>query len=168
VLAPTVADGRDVTVLADGVDITDQLRHTDVERAVSLVSRYPGVRAAMVETQRRIARRGPVVMVGRDIGTVVLPEAELKLYLDATLEERARRRYLERQARGEAITLEEVQEDMRRRDSIDSGREHSPLSVAGDAIVLDTTGLSVQGVMDRLRALMRGRYAAKRRKTRGA
>ena len=95
VKSPTVSDGRDVTVLADGVDITPHLRRVEVDRGVSPVSAYPGVRQALTLQQRRIGEAGRVVMVGRDIGTVVLPAADLKIYLDASLRERARRRYLE-------------------------------------------------------------------------
>jgi cytidylate kinase len=154
VLPPTVADGRDVTVLADGVDITRDLRRPQVERAVSLVSAYPGVRGAMTAQQRRIGQGGRVVMVGRDIGTVVLPAADLKIYLDASLAERAQRRYLEQRARGGNLSPEQVLADMKRRDSIDSGREHSPLAIAADAILVDTTGLTVDQVMGRVRSLV--------------
>jgi cytidylate kinase len=154
VLPPTVADGRDVTVLADGADITHDLREPGVERAVSVVSAYHGVRRAMIAQQRRIGLGGRVVMVGRDIGTVVLPAADLKIYLDASLSERARRRYLERLARGEKLSLERVLTDMKQRDSIDSSREHSPLTMASDAILVDTTGLSVDQVMVLVRSLV--------------
>ena len=96
----TVDDGRDVTVLVDGHDVTDDLRRREVEKAVSPVSAYPGVREAMRIQQRRIGEQGRVIMVGRDIGTVVLPDADLKIYLDAAPTERARRRHAERRARG--------------------------------------------------------------------
>jgi cytidylate kinase len=158
VRSPDVDDGRDVTVLADGEDITDALRLPQVERAVSKVSAYPGVRKAMVEQQRRIASDGEVVMVGRDIGTVVLPDAELKIYLDASLAERARRRYRQKLARGEQAAIEEVQEDLRRRDAYDANRQHSPLALADDAILLDSTRLSVDQVMAQLHQLLRRRY----------
>ena len=101
VLAPTVEDGRQYTVMCDGQDVTWAIRAPDVDRAVSPVSAYPGVRAAMTAQQRRIGLGGRVVMVGRDIGTVVLPEADLKIYLDASVEERARRRLREIMSRGE-------------------------------------------------------------------
>ncbi len=154
VLPSTIADGRDVTVLADGVDITADLRRPEVERAVSAVSAYVGVRRAMAAQQRRIGQGGRVVMVGRDIGTVILPEADLKIYLDASLQERARRRYLERQARGERVTQEQVMADMRKRDAIDSGRTHSPLAMADDAILVDTTDLPFDEVVARVRSLV--------------
>jgi cytidylate kinase len=161
ILPPTVKDGRDVTVLANGEDITTQLRDPEVERAVSPVSAYPGVRRVLVEQQRRIARDGGVVMVGRDIGTVVLPNAELKLYLDAAPEARARRRYLERMARGETVTFDQVHEDLIRRDQYDATRQHSPLSAASDAIVVDTTERNVEQVMVQLRTLLRRRFGRK-------
>jgi len=154
VLSPTVADGRDVTVLVDGEDFSWEIRKPEVERVVSPVSAYEGVREAMVQQQRRIARQGPVVMVGRDIGTVVLPDADLKIYLDATLRERANRRYRERLARGEQADFEQILADLRRRDEIDSGRKHSPLMPAPDAIMIDSTNLSIDEVMERVEALV--------------
>lgn len=153
-LPPTEDDGRDVTVLVDGQDFTWDIRRPEVERAVSPVSAYAGVRDAMRIQQRRIGERGRIVMVGRDIGTVVLPDADLKIYLDASLQERARRRFLERQARGEAVTMEQVLADMRRRDEIDSTRQHAPLAAAPDAIVVDSTDLTVVQVLERVKMLV--------------
>jgi cytidylate kinase len=147
VLPPTAEDGRRYTVLADGEDITWAIRSPEVDANVSRVSAYPGVRSAMVHQQRRIAAQGPVIMVGRDIGTVVLPDADVKLYLDATVEERARRRWLEMQARGEHTEYGSVLASMRRRDEIDSHRAVSPLRAAHDAIILDTTGKSIEEVL---------------------
>ncbi len=161
--SPTVADGRDVTVLADGADITWDIRKPAVERAVSPVSAYPGVRRAMVAQQRRIGQGGKVAMVGRDIGTVVMPTADLKIYLDASQEARAHRRYLERVARGEPADPEQVLAEMKRRDHIDSNRQHSPLSAAPDAIVVDSTQLTIEDVMVQVRGLIR-RWGEQRRK----
>ena len=144
---PTADDGRQYTVLADGVDITWEIRTPAVNADVSPVSAYPGVRREMVRQQRRVAQGGRVVMVGRDIGTVVLPDADLKIYLDASVEERARRRWEEERARGENSDYDAVLASMRRRDQIDSSREASPLRAAGDAVVLDTTALDIEGVM---------------------
>jgi cytidylate kinase len=144
---PTVDDGRQYTVLADGEDVTWDIRRPEVDANVSVVSAYPGVRRAMVAHQRRIAAAGQVIMVGRDIGSVVLPDADLKLYLDATPQERARRRWLERQARGESVTYEEVLAMMLRRDEIDSHRAVSPLRVPDGAVVIDTTGLTIDEVL---------------------
>ncbi|MCX7670887.1 MAG: (d)CMP kinase, partial [Anaerolineae bacterium] len=154
VMAPTVADGRDVTVLVDGEDYSWEIRKPEVEAVVSPVSAYAGVREAMVAQQRRIARQGPVVMVGRDIGTVVLPDADLKIYLDAALRERAQRRYRERLARGEQADFDQILADLRRRDEIDSQRQHSPLIPASDAIMIDSTNLTIDEVMERVQALV--------------
>ena len=154
VLPPTVQDGRDVTVLADDADITPLLRRPEVEQAVSPVSAYAGVRAAMVLQQRRIGQAGKIVMVGRDIGTVVLPKADLKIYLDASLAERSHRRYLECRGRGRTVSEEQVMEELRRRDLFDSSRQHSPLSVAHDAVVVDSTELTIEQVMQRMHTLI--------------
>lgn len=154
VLPPTINDGRDVTVLADGADVSWDIRRMDVEKAVTPISAYYGVREAMRKAQRRIGENGKVVMVGRDIGTVVLPDADLKIYLDATLAERARRRHLERQQRGESITFEQVLADVERRDKGDSTRRHAPLTAAPDAILVETTGMDVDEVLDRVGLLV--------------
>ncbi len=112
-------DGRSYDVLVDGQDITWNIRRPEVDANVSLVSSYPGVRKALTTQQRKIGMRGKVVMVGRDIGTVVLPEAGLKVYLDASVEERARRRYEELRQRGEDARLDEILSAMRKRDRIE-------------------------------------------------
>jgi cytidylate kinase len=155
VLPPTVSDGRDVTVLADGVDITWNLRSREVEQAVSPVSAYAGVREALLLSQRSVGLAGSVVVVGRDIGTTVLPEADLKIYLDASLKVRARRRWRERCARGETPSLEDVLADMKRRDEFDSTRAHAPLAAAPDAIVIDTTNLSIDQVVEQIMELLK-------------
>jgi len=154
VRSPTIDDGRSSDVLADGKDITWDIRKPDVDENVSIVSAYPGVRKALTAQQRRVGLRGNVVMVGRDIGTVVLPEAELKIYLDASVEERAHRRYLERRARGETVDFDEILKMMRRRDSIDSTRDVAPLCAAEDAIVIDTEGKSVSQIFDYIKSLI--------------
>ncbi len=155
VTRPTVADGRQATVLVDGADVTWQIRRPEVDANVSPVSAYPGVRAALTAQQRRIGTAGRVVMVGRDIGTVVMPDAELKIYLDAAVEERARRRYAEILARGEQADYEAVLEGMRRRDVIDSTRATAPLRVAADAVVIDSTCLSIEQVVETIEQLWR-------------
>jgi len=119
VLPPTVDDGRQNTVLADGEDLTPHLRDVEVERAVSRVAGYPAVRAALRDQQRAIGLRGKVVMVGRDIGSVVMPDAEYKLFLDAPMEERARRRHADLARRGTETALSTVAEDLQRRDEQD-------------------------------------------------
>ena len=153
VVLPTVADGRQYTVLADGEDVTWEIRRPEVNGSVSPVSAYPGVRAALTRQQRRIGAAGGVMMVGRDIGTVVLPSAELKVYLDATLEERARRRHAENLARGEASDYAQQLADLRRRDLIDSTRAAAPLRAAEDAVRVDSTAMSVDEVVAHVEAL---------------
>ena len=157
VTPPTSGDGRQYTVLADGVDVTWAIRTPEVNASVSPVSAYPGVRRALVAQQRRVAAGGRVVMVGRDIGTVVLSDADLKIYLDAEVEERARRRWREIGARGEETDYEPVLVSMRRRDEIDSHREVSPLCAAEDAVVLDTTNLGIEEVLAEVERLVGGR-----------
>lgn len=156
VIRPTVDDGRQYTVLADGEDITWDIRRDDVNAVVSPVSTYLGVREALVEQQRRIGQAGRIVMVGRDIGTVVLPDADLKIYLDATLDQRAWRRYREMIGRGEEADYANVLASVRSRDEIDSGRALSPLRPAADAHIVDTTCLDVDEVMVRVTALVNG------------
>lgn len=144
---PTADDGRQYTVLADGKDVTWEIRRPEVDAHVSPVSAYTGVRQVLTEQQRRIGIQGGVVMVGRDIGTVVMPDADLKIYLDASAEERARRRHLELLERGEQADYEEILRAMRRRDRIDSRRAVAPLRAADDAIRVDTDNLSVDEVL---------------------
>jgi cytidylate kinase len=157
VLPPTVEDGRQYTVLADGEDVTWAIRQPAVDADVSLVSTYRGVRRALVHQQRRVAAGGRVVMVGRDIGSVVLPDADLKIYLDAAVEERARRRWREKTERGEKADYEGILATMRRRDEIDSQRAISPLRVPDGAVIVDTTVLSIEQVLDKVLRLVEER-----------
>lgn len=159
-LPPDIQDGRQFTIHADGRDITWAIRERQVDANVSPVSAYSGVRHAMTAQQRRIGLRGHVVMVGRDIGTVVLPEADLKIYLDATEEERARRRFLERIERGEKVEFADVLQQIRRRDEIDSSRSVAPLKRAEDAVYLDSTGLSIPQVFERVMNLIQSRQGS--------
>ena len=145
---PSQFDGRACDILADGEDVTWQIRRAEVDANVSQVSAYAGVRQALTTQQRRIGLRGSVVMVGRDIGTVVLPDAELKIFLDASVEERARRRYLELRQRGEPADLEEIIQSMRLRDQIDSTRQFAPLRRPEDAFVINSDHLSFEQVFD--------------------
>lgn len=144
------ADGRTSDVIVGGQNITWETRRPEVEANVSAVSAYGGVRRAMCDEQRRVARDGHIVMVGRDIGTVVLPGADLKIYLDASLEERARRRHLEEKAQGKASTYEETLEKVRERDRIDSTRDIAPLRAADDAVIFDSDKLSADQVFERV------------------
>jgi cytidylate kinase len=152
---PTQNDGRQYTVLADGQDITWAIRETDVEAGVSPVSAYAGVRKALVANQRRISSQGCVVMVGRDIGTIVLPSADLKLYLDAKIHERALRRFRELEQRGEEPSFDTVLAGVQKRDNIDSGRAVSPLLPAKDAIIIDTSNLTITQVLEKIEQIIR-------------
>jgi cytidylate kinase len=154
VVPPTVDDGRQYTVFADSQDVTWAIRSAEVDASVSPVSAYAGVRRSLVAQQRRISDQGRVVMVGRDIGTVVLPSADLKLYLDAQVEARAMRRYHQLVARHQQADYDSVLTAMQRRDRIDSGREVSPLRPAEDAIIIDTSDLSVQEVLELVTGLV--------------
>jgi cytidylate kinase len=151
---PSEQDGRAYDVWVEGQDITWQIRRPEVDANVSPVSAYAGVRRALSAQQRRIGQRGRVVMVGRDIGTVVLPEAGLKIYLDASAEERARRRHKELIGRGEQAAYEQILAGVRRRDHIDSTREVAPLSIAEDAMILNSDGLSIVQVLERAREMV--------------
>ncbi len=150
VLPASKNDGRLNDVLLDGEDVTWEIRNAKVAANVSLVSTYAGVRKAMTEQQRRIGSKGNVVMVGRDIGTVVLPDADLKVYLDATAEERARRRYLEEQARGLPSSFEDILLNVRSRDTIDSNRAVAPLKPAADAVILHSDGMNAEEVLNKV------------------
>jgi CMP/dCMP kinase len=140
---PDVEDGRQFTVLVNGKDVTWGIRSPDVDHNVSIVSAHPEVRRVATDMQRRIAEGGGIVMVGRDIGTVVLPEADLKLFLTASGQERARRRHAERLARSLASDYDEILAEMQRRDALDTEREAAPLRPAHDAIILDSDNLTV-------------------------
>jgi cytidylate kinase len=146
-------DGRVCDVLIAGEDITWETRLPEVDANVSTVSAYPGVRAALSQQQRRIGQRGNVVMVGRDIGTVVLPEASLKIYLDASAEERAERRYEEIIARGGQADYNDILAKVIERDRIDSTRDVAPLKAADDAVVIDSNQLNAEQVFEQVLAL---------------
>lgn len=139
--------GRMYTVLLDGADVTDELRSPEVEAVVSEVSAHPAVRAALLERQREIARGSRSVLVGRDIGATVLPDAELKVYLDASLQERALRRHRERLQKDPAYPFERVIEELKHRDKLDTERASSPLRVPPDALVIHTDGKDVDQVL---------------------
>jgi len=154
---PVPGSAESATIAVNAVDVTNELRHPKVEDAVSLVSRVAGVRDALVGLQREIAGRQAMVMAGRDIGTVVLPDADLKIYLDASLEERARRRHQEFASRRHEVSESIVLEDLRRRDQIDSERAVSPLRPAADAVIISTDNLSQDEVLSRVLDLVNGR-----------
>lgn len=144
----SISDGRMNDVLVDGQDVTWAIRDPAVEEHVSTVSAYAGVRQALTLQQRRIGQRGQVVMVGRDIGTVVLPEADFKIYLDASVEERAWRRYRELSDRGQPVSYEDILQSMQQRDHIDASRKIAPLRPAEDALILHSDHLSADQVLE--------------------
>jgi cytidylate kinase len=146
-------DGRLYTVLLDGQDVTWDIRTSEVDLNVSQVSAYKGVRQNLVDRQRILAKRGSVIVVGRDIGTVVLPEAPLKLYIIASTEERAYRRWIEQRNREKSLTYDQILADLIRRDRIDGNREHSPMRPAEDAVIIDTTGLSPEQILNQILTL---------------
>jgi cytidylate kinase len=150
VIQPSKRDGRINDILIDGQDVTWEIRRSDVDANVSFVSAYAGVRHALSEKQRQIGLQGKVVMVGRDIGTVVLPEAGFKFYLDASAEERAKRRYSELKARGFEVDFKFILASIQERDRIDSSRELAPLRIGEGAIVINTNELDISQVFDQM------------------
>jgi cytidylate kinase len=153
VLPASTPDGRLCDVRLEGRDITWEIRSHEVDANVSILAAYRGVRRAMSDQQRRIGLRGRVVMVGRDIGTVVLPEADLKIYLDASAPERAQRRRDEIKQRGGQAEYNQVLAQVIKRDRIDSTRDVAPLRAAPDAVVIDSDQLSADEVFERVRRL---------------
>ena len=142
--------GRMYDICVDGQDVTDLLRSPEVNRNVSQVSRYAAVRDAMTAQQKVIGKQGSIVMAGRDIGTVVLPDADLKFYLEASPAERARRRYTEEQAQGSGIDFEDILQNIKMRDEIDSTRAIAPLKPAEDAHIINTDDKSIQIVINEI------------------
>jgi cytidylate kinase len=149
-----VGDG---SIRLNGDDVTDQLFTPELAVAASKVSMVPGVRRALIPLQRQIADSASIVMEGRDIGTVIFPEAQIKIFLDANPEERARRRAMELANRGEQAPLDTVAADIQKRDNRDRARSEAPLVQAPDATLLDTTELSVEEVVERILQLVRSR-----------
>jgi cytidylate kinase len=131
-------------------DVTEDIRSEAVTKNVSLVSSFPYVRKKLVDLQKRAAEKGNIVMDGRDIGTVVLPHADLKIFLTANVEERAKRRVKENLKKGKEVEIEKVIKDISTRDEKDSTRKESPLRMAEDAIILDTTHLTIDEVVNKI------------------
>ena len=150
----SMPDGRNSDILANGQDVTWAIRQPEIDANVSLVSSYPGVRRALSKQQRRIGLRGEIVMVGRDIGTVVLPEAEVKIYLDASAKERARRRFEEIQNRQNEASYPDILAAVIERDRFDSTRDIAPLRAADDAIVINSDNLNAKQVLDKVKELL--------------
>jgi len=142
----------------DGDDVTEAIRQHKISDYASKVSAIPAVRAFLLEMQRKLAREHNVVMDGRDIGTVVLPDAGLKIFLTAAAEDRAERRYRELLERGQQTDYETVLRDIRQRDRQDTERETAPLRQADDAILVDTTGVDLDGSISALRDIIREKF----------
>jgi len=137
-------------IFINGEEVTDYIRLPEISAKVSEISRIPEVRAEMVKLQRALAEKGNLVAEGRDITTVVFPKADVKIFMTASLEERAKRRFLEHQSKGDEVTIEEVRENLLKRDKIDSTRDVSPLKKADDAYELDTTNLTVNEEINKI------------------
>ena len=131
------------TTLLNGEDVSDSLRTPEIDRAIVDIAKIPEVRHEMVKQQRRIGEKGGIIVEGRDVTTVVFPGADLKFYISATVEERAKRRFAEQKTKGIETTLAQVEKEIRERDQMDESREHSPLRTAEDAIIVDTTSMTI-------------------------
>jgi cytidylate kinase len=156
-LARTARFDLGEAVVVDGHDVTRDIRTTAIDAAAAIVARHPDVRRALVDRQRSYAGEGGLVMEGRDIGTVVFPHADLKLYIDASAEERARRRASDPAHTGSHSNIVDVRSDMAARDQSDSTRSVAPLLKADDAIYLDTTAMPIDSVVERVVALIHER-----------
>ncbi len=148
-------DGRQYTILADGRDITPQIHSPAVDAHVSIIAATPGARAALLDVQRSIAARGKVIMAGRDISTVVLPDADLKIYIDASLEKRTERRYRQRIQNGDTEEWAKIREGLRKRDALDSERDVAPLLQAPDAVYIDTSDLTLEQAIDKVHHIIK-------------
>jgi cytidylate kinase len=153
-------DGENCRVLANGEDVSSAIRSEEIGLFTSCISARKPVRDALLAMQRGMGEAGGVVLEGRDIGTVVFPDAEVKFFLVASAEERGRRRFLELVARGEQATLEETIEKVLLRDQQDEGREHAPLKKAADAVTIDSTALSIEQVLELMESTVRRRLEA--------
>lgn len=160
----SVAEGADIKLEGDpdslrvslnGRDISEEIRTEEVSHAASVISTIPEVRRTLVERQRKIGKQGRVVLDGRDIGTVVFPDADIKFFLTAQPQERASRRFKEERLRERDVTFEETLTDITARDQRDSTREDSPLAIADNAVVIDSTDLSIEEVGERMLAVIR-------------
>lgn len=147
-------DGKNQRVFVDGKDVTEEIRLPEITNHVSIVSKHKLVREEMVARQQQLAKNGGIVMDGRDIGTYVLPNAEVKIFLKASVEERAKRRHQENMRKGIPSDFEQLKNDIANRDRLDSEREFAPLKKARDAIEIDTTSLSIEQVVENIMALV--------------
>jgi cytidylate kinase len=146
-------ENRYTTIKLNGVDVTDEIRSSEVGAAVSIVSKLPGIRKYLVSLQRELTKDGDAVLEGRDTGSVVCPDAILKIYLTASLGERIKRRELQVKEKGQSLKREIIKKEITERDRIDSTRENSPLVIPENAIVIDTTGLSIREVVDKIKKI---------------
>jgi len=148
-------DNNDPRIYMNGIDVTKEIRTPEMGLLASLVSKSPAVRARLLLLQRELGMRGGVVMDGRDIGTVVFPDADVKFFLDASAEERGKRRYLELKASGMNVDLANVTREIRDRDKQDMGRELAPLKKADDALLIDSTSLGIDEIVDKMLSLIK-------------
>lgn len=149
-------------VLANGEDVSEAIRTPEISLLTSRISTRKAVREVLLHEQRRMGSAGNVVLEGRDIGSVVFPDANVKFFLSASAEERGRRRYLELRAKGEDVSLEKTIEEVAARDARDEQREHAPLRRAEDAVLIDSTGVTIEEVLRRMEGLVRDREPGRR------
>ncbi len=150
-------EGNGSRVILNGSDVSQQIRFPEVDRSISTVVKFPRLRQIMVQQQQQMGKEGRVVSEGRDVTTVVFPDADVKIYLDASLEERARRRHSELMGKGHEFDPGRVKEDTARRDVADKTREHGPLRVAPDAVSVDTTDMTIERVVEAIVAIVEKR-----------
>jgi cytidylate kinase len=143
-------DFHEKKTFLDGEDVSTEIRLPKINKIISVISAYAGIRRIMVERQQKLAEKGGVVMDGRDIGTVVLPDAEVKIFLDASLEQRALRRYRELTEKGVKVNLADVKKELVNRDKIDSSRDVAPLKPAKDARIIDTSDMTVEEQVEKV------------------
>lgn len=140
-------------IILNGMDVSQQIRLPQVDKNISTVVKFPRLREIMVKQQQLLGQNGNVVTEGRDVTTVVFPDADVKIYLDASLNERARRRHKELEEKGHRLDLKQVTEDTSRRDTADETREHGPLQISPDAIIVDTTNMTIEEVVEKIAAI---------------
>ena len=141
---------KDRKVFVDDIDVTTEIRSPEVTNNVSFIASVPDIRECMVAQQRKLGKEGRVVLEGRDIGTIVFPDADRKIYLDAEIEERTKRRYKELKEKGFEVNIDEIEKELRLRDEKDKGRKVAPLRVADGAVTIDTTNMSIDEVVQKV------------------
>ena len=146
-------EGNGNSVILNGFNVSKQIRYPEVDEHISTVVKFPRVREIMVQQQQRMGQSGRVVSEGRDVTTVVFPNADVKIYLDASLNERARRRHVELRHKGHSLDPVQVMKDTSRRDTADRTRDHGPLRIAQDAVIVDTTNMTIEQVVEKIVAI---------------